>query len=234
MRTKTLALSSLLGAIGAASAVAQTNVYSINAVGYINLVLPVGFSQIGIQLTNSSGPNTVKSIFPNPQGGPGTYNNCVVEKYNPGTGHYQSESGSTSYSANGWTGGGTMSLNPGEAVWFNNGTGVPITNTIVGTVPQGTFTVNIVPGFQLISSPVPFSGDIVTNMGFTNFIVGSVFEVYNPAGHNYNTYASTSSGGTGYMNEWVPGDPQAGVGQGFWYNSDASPTPWVQTFEINP
>ncbi len=41
MRTKTLALSAILGALGTAAALAQsTNVYSINSVGYINTTFP--------------------------------------------------------------------------------------------------------------------------------------------------------------------------------------------------
>jgi hypothetical protein len=44
MRTKTLALSAVLGMLGSASLVAQNNVYSINAVGYINVTMPPGYS----------------------------------------------------------------------------------------------------------------------------------------------------------------------------------------------
>jgi hypothetical protein len=247
MRTKTLALSTMLGALGTASLVAQTNVYSINAVGYINLVLPTGYSIIANQLTTTN--NTLGGIFPNPTG---QWNHCNVLKYSTATSTYSQTDGgqSSSYSPGlnpGWVNGGTMTMNPGEAIWFNNGTGSVQTNTIVGTVPQGTNTVAIVGGYQMISSPVPFSGDLVTNMGFTTYIIkSSVLTFNNPGNHQYTQYASSSSGTTGYMNQWVggptnpgagPGSPKLNVGQGFWYKSAGSPGPnpaWVQIFSINP
>jgi hypothetical protein len=51
MRTKTLLLTAALAVAGLSSASAQ--VYSVNAVGYINLSLPKGFSMICNQLKAS-------------------------------------------------------------------------------------------------------------------------------------------------------------------------------------
>ena len=53
-------------ALGTASLVAQTNVYSINAVGYINLTLQPGFNIIACQL--QTGSNTVAGLFNNQTG----------------------------------------------------------------------------------------------------------------------------------------------------------------------
>ena len=61
MNTKTLLLLGALGAAGMTSAVAQTNVYSVNAVGYINLTLPTGFSLIANQLNSTN--NTIGSLL---------------------------------------------------------------------------------------------------------------------------------------------------------------------------
>ena len=45
MRTKTMLLSALLGTLGSVSLMAQsTNVYSLNAVGYINVTVQPGFN----------------------------------------------------------------------------------------------------------------------------------------------------------------------------------------------
>jgi hypothetical protein len=234
MRTKTLALSALLGAIGTASAVAQTNVYSINAVGYINVVLQPGFNMIACQLTTTN--STIGALFNNKAN---TYGQSSFFKWNNSTSHYLTDyCNSTSNYSNGWESGGTITLNPGEAGWFENTTGHAITNTFVGTVPQGTNTVTIGSGFNQISSPVPFSGDLVTNMGLTNYHNNdSVFVWQNPASpspHYASYYVNTSTGSEGYMNQWdSPGDPQVNVGQGFWYEATASIS-WVQIFEINP
>jgi hypothetical protein len=133
-----------------------------------------------------------------------------------------------------------MTMNPGEAVWFQNTGASPLTNTFVGTVPQGTNTVMVSAGFNMIASPVPFSGDVVTNMGLTNYNNGDkVFVWNNPApGHPTGAYTTSitdfSSGSHGYMNQWDTPDPQANVGQGFWWDAVSPGFSWVQIFEINP
>jgi hypothetical protein len=241
MRTKTLALSAMFSALGTASLVAQANVYSINAVGYINVTLPVGYSIVACQLQTTN--NTIAGLFNNLSPTPGQLAGCKVLKYNTaGSPTYFSDvAQSSSYNSTGWANNGTLTLNPGEAIWFDNGTGHLLTNTFVGTVPQGTMTVPLVTGFQMISSPVPFSGDLFTVAGLTNYVFpGTKVEAFqgnpgaSPSGTGYNSYVATTSGGTGYLNQWSPGDPTLTVGEGFWYDSPAGATPWVQIFSINP
>src|SRR3954471_3821610 len=60
MRTKTLLLTAALAAVGVSSSMAQ--VYSVNAVGYINLSIPHGFSIVGNQL-NATPNNQVQNVF---------------------------------------------------------------------------------------------------------------------------------------------------------------------------
>jgi hypothetical protein len=139
-------------------------------------------------------------------------------------------------------------MNPGECIWFNNGTGAPATVTFVGTVPQGTNTVPIQTGYQMIASPVPFGGDLVTNMGFTNYSDSSIVYVFNnpaighPNGGYTEYFVDLQGGSSGYMSQWDTPDPTLQVGQGFFYNSGSGgdaygsvgPTPWVQIFSVNP
>ena len=61
MKTKTLLLAAALAATGAVSGVAQT-VYSVNAVGFVNLVIPPGFS-INSNPLNAA-DNSVAALFP--------------------------------------------------------------------------------------------------------------------------------------------------------------------------
>jgi hypothetical protein len=236
MRTKTLALSTMLGALGTASLVAQTNVYSINAVGYINLTLPAGYSIIACQLQTTN--NTIAGLFQNgpTMATPGKWNGSKVLVYNPADGRYDVDDIASSSYSSGWISGGTITMNPGQAVWFDNGTGSAQTVTFVGTVPQGTNTVTMGAGYNMVSSPVPFSGDLVTNMGLTNYALnGTKVLTFNGANNPpYTSYISSTSGSAGYMNQWLsPGDPQINVGQGFWVSSP-SPVSWVQIFSINP
>jgi len=235
MRTKTLALSAVLGMLGTASLVAQTNVYSINAVGYINLTLYPGFNMIACQL--QTGTNTVGSLFNDASG---IYDTCQTFKYNPaGSGSWLVDTGDSQLSgnANGWDANGVSTLNPGEAMWFENAFSTNLTVTFVGTVPQGTNTVFLKQGFTMASSPVPFSGDLVTNMGLTNYTDETEVYVYTPTNSTkWATYtADLELGSGGYNDTWdSPTDPLVNVGQGFWYNGATSAITWTQVFSINP
>merc|ERR1711898_41638 len=59
MRTKTLLLTAFVGALGFTAAQAQ--VYSVNAVGYVNKSIPAGFSIVANPLNN--GENKVADVF---------------------------------------------------------------------------------------------------------------------------------------------------------------------------
>jgi hypothetical protein len=67
MRTKALLLAAAFAAAGVATSVAQ--VYSVNAVGYVNVTLPPGFSLVSNPLNAGTGNNTVSKLFSNIQGG---------------------------------------------------------------------------------------------------------------------------------------------------------------------
>jgi hypothetical protein len=60
MRTKTLLLSAAAMAAGLVSSVAQSNVYSVNVVGYVNQVLPAG-TLVAVANPLDNGTNTLDS-----------------------------------------------------------------------------------------------------------------------------------------------------------------------------
>ena len=124
MNTKTLLLLGALGAAGMTSAVAQTNVYSVNAVGYINLTLPTGFSLIANQLNSTN--NTIGSLLT------GLPNFSNFYKFVPGTGF---DIATLVFGA--WDK-PNLTLNPGEGGFVNLGS--PGALTFVGEVPQGSLT----------------------------------------------------------------------------------------------
>lgn len=183
MRTKTLILSALLGLMGGttSSLMAQTNVYSLNAVGYINVVAPVGFSIIANQLNSTN--NNITNLFQNgtvavsgPMNGYAPYDAVALYVFQPG-GHYETFFGDSGNINNGYWDGNVNAtnqyafLNPGSACWFLNsfnGNGDPlttVTNTFVGTVQQGALTNSFGPGFNMVSSIVPQTGGIGTVLG---------------------------------------------------------------------
>src|ERR1044071_4398970 len=65
MRTKTLLLAAALSAAGIVASMAQSNVYSVNIVGYINQNFPAGNALIGNQLDldGTGTNNTIHTVF---------------------------------------------------------------------------------------------------------------------------------------------------------------------------
>src|SRR5271170_1350131 len=84
MRTKTMLLSALLGTLGSVSLMAQsTNVYSLNAVGYITVTIPTNFSTISCPLITSP-DNTLGTLFPASNT---ALNGLKIYIWNPGVGY---------------------------------------------------------------------------------------------------------------------------------------------------
>jgi len=214
---------------------AQTNVYSLNIVGYVNLSLPPGFSMIACQFQTTN--NTIASLLNDASG---VYDGIQIYKWN-GTG-FSLDTGDSALSpyANGWDNNGVITLNPGEAAWLKNPRTTNVNVVFLGTVPSGTLSVSVKgPGaFNMISSPVPVAGDVVTNpiMNLTNYGNGDKVYVYNNPG-GFTTYTvDIPLGSEGYQSQWdAPGDPQVNVGQGFWYltSKTTSSFTWTENFSVS-
>jgi len=208
MRTKTLLITAALSAAGAATAMAQ--VYSVNAVGYINLSVPVGFSLIANQLDAGTGNNIVSKLFTGVPGGTTLYKftggKYTIDGYDPDAGWDDPN----------------MTLAPGEGAWILNNSAAAVQVTFVGNVPQGTLTTAVPSGFSIVSSQVPQSAQLDTVLGFP--VVGGD-TIYFYRGGKYVI--------TGY-------DPDAGwdtspvpnVGESFWVSTKAAKT-WTRTFSVN-
>jgi len=249
MRTKTMLLSALLGTIGSVSVMAQTNVYSLNAVGYINVTCPVGFSIISCPLV-ASPDNTLNTVMNNGAGGyNGALDGCEVFFWQPSIANFSDDSAkpigsnpkSQTVNTNGWALNGTNVLAPGVACWFENNTTSPITLTFVGQVPS-TVTNTLGAGFSLVGAGIPMSGDLVTNSlaNLTNYNLLDQVYVYVPAITNFATYSSGSGKayGNGYNGNWTAnGDPTVpSVGEGFWYENNSTPTTnvvWVESYSVS-
>jgi len=289
MRTKTLALSALLGMLGSASLIAQTNVYSINAVGYVNVTLYPGFNLITCPLI-ASPDNTIATLLNNTNGqyqfgtGRNLHAATIFQYVNgpggPGgnSGYIGGDTANMTNVPSGWAAGGTSTINPGDAIWFFNpgtiGSGSNMFATFVGTVPQSTTPTNaqlsngltntLYPGFNLVGSIVPTSGDLITNSISLIGINGSgtlsrgptsgdAIFVYDPtatgsAQNGYSTSTTSSSGGQyiiprkATVGTWNGGgaspDPSIpNVTSAFWYDSQLGAginNNWVENFSINP
>jgi hypothetical protein len=176
MRTKIALLSAALVAAGVASSMAQSNVYSLNVVGYVNITCPIGYSLISLPLQSSDVTSSINSVLTNssivvPFG-------TSVTTWNPSGGHYNLPAfagGDGNWYQPNYTDLATNVLPPGSAFFFQLPTAaqqvaggtVPavsnITLTVVGTVVQGTNTYPINAGYGFYGNFEPVAGDIATN-----------------------------------------------------------------------
>jgi hypothetical protein len=153
MRTKTLLLVAAISAAGAASSMAQ--VFSVNAVGYVNKTIPAGqFMMISNPLNAAT--NTIDALFA------GVPNGFQVYKYTPGTGYTIGTYDDLDMSFGPL---GSQELLPGQGVFVRNPTTSPVTITFVGEVPQGNLSTPMVAGLQIVSSQVPQAGN-TTDLNF--------------------------------------------------------------------
>jgi hypothetical protein len=154
MRIKLLAAAAVLAA-GLASSMAQSNVYSLNVVGYVNVPMTTGFNLIANPLNNTN--NSLSTLFPTAGFGD------TVFRYAGGT--FVSSLYLGSWSPD-------LVLNPGEGFWY--GANAALTNTFVGEVMQGSLTNPVPLGFSIKSSQVP-QADTLSNLGFPAGFGDTVF-----------------------------------------------------------
>jgi hypothetical protein len=216
MRTKTLLLTAALSAAGIATSMAQ--VYSVNAVGYVNTTLKAGFNLISNPL--DAADDSIKTLFA------GVPNNTRVYKFN-GTG-YDFTTYSTVLGAWNPPAVADMTVTPGEGVFVRLPAGTPDhTVTFVGEVPQGAASNTQVPaGFSIRSSAVPQAGLVSTDLQFP---AGNNDRIYkwNNATSQY-TFATFS----GVLNAWNPAEPTVGVGEAVFVRKTAA-APWTRNFSVN-
>jgi len=234
-------LSALLGAIGSVSSVMAQNVYSLNAVGYINITLYPGFNIISCPLIGSP-DNSLNTLLNNTSG---TYSGVNLYYYSSSAGYLPLNTGvpaPLSSDGSGWSAGGSgtnvyQNLTPGVGVWFQNPNSTAMTVTFVGSVPSGPYT-NVLSanGFSLVGSIVPTSGDLYSNSisELTNSALGDDIYVFNGASQNYTTYATSPSIFNSSGTVWSTDPAIQFTGEGFWYyNSQSTAYNWVENYSVS-
>jgi len=219
MRTKTLILTSALCVASAATTMAQ--VYSVNAVGYVNKVLVPGFQMVCNPLDAGAGNNTVAKLFTGVPTGTTVYkyvgNAFVVNDYDP-----------DAYGADGWVD-TAMTLAPGEGAFVLLPGTANVTVTFVGEVMQGSLSVALPAGFSICGSKVPQSGALDTVLKFP-VVTGDFIYQFNTTtkGYDVNDYDTDAYGAAG----WPGTAPAPAVGEAFWVKKVAA-TNWVRDFSVN-
>ena len=205
MRTKTLLLTAALSAAGIASSMAQ--VYSVNAVGYVNTDLVPGFNLISNPL--DAADNSVASLF-----GASLPEGSIVYKYT-GAGFATAQ-----FEFEEWTN-GEMTVEPGEGMFVRVGAATTI--TFVGEVPQGDLSIAVPVGFSIRSSQVPQAGTI-TELGYEPS-EGDIIYSYNAAAQAYETASFE-------FEEWSPAVPTLEVGEAVFVRTGVAKT-WDRSFSVN-
>jgi len=211
MRTKALLCAAAL-AVGTVSMMAQSNVYSLNVVGYYNLPITAGqWYLIANQLNTTN--NSIGAVLANAPDGAqlqkysGSYQPYVYDALQPG-----------------WTPDGNATLNPGEGAFFKSPQATTI--TFVGEVLQGNLT-NTLPinAYAIRSSMVPQAG------------IPSVLAIPGEDGDQLQTYRGGSYQPYVYdalQPGWTPTDPNLNVGEAFFYKKSptAVTSQWVRNFTV--
>jgi hypothetical protein len=208
MRTKTLLLAAVLSAAGVASSLAQ--VYSVNAVGYVNVTLTAGLNLICNPLKVTAG-NDLNHVLPLTDADIGTTVYTYTTTFNSST---------FAGSAAGWV--PNLDVSPGHGFFISIIAAKTV--TFVGEVPQGVDSnIPVSNGLSLISSPVPQSL-VLDAMAFPAETGDTVYFFRGGAYVN-----STFIQGVG----WSPAaNATPAVGEGFWASTAAAAT-WTRNFSVN-
>jgi len=194
---------------------AQSNVYSLNVVGYYNLPCPAGqLVFIANQLNTTN--NTIASLIAAPP---------------PGSEFYKFAAGNWSgYVFDDldlvWKPDGAATLNMGEAGMFKAATATTL--TFVGEVQQGTLNNPLVMGEQLFarSSIVPQAGLITTDLKYPGEPGDEAYK-YNAG--NWSTFVFDDLDLV-----WKPTEPTFGVGEGIMFKkaNASTTTVWTRNFTV--
>jgi hypothetical protein len=207
MRTKTLLLTAALSAAGIATSMAQ--VYSVNAVGYVNTTLVPGFNLVSnpLRSTEPNG-NQIQNLFGSLPA------NTIVYLWN-GAGFDQT-------------------INDPDFGWSPENVGNR-TLTFVGEVVQGqNLSVPIAQGFNLVSSIVPQEGT-ATTLGYQPQ-ANDVLYFWNETANQNGPGPAQSYVQTVYDAEFgefsIP-LPTLAVGDAFFIRSQTGNRTWTRNFNVN-
>jgi hypothetical protein len=216
MRTKTLLLIAAAAAAGIVSSNAQ--VYSVNAVGYVNKTVPAnGFALISNPLKAAT--NTISALLTGQV--PSGFQVFVWD-------NTKKQFNFVSYDSTfGWDPAATADtvILPGGGVFMKNPTANPVTVTFVGEVPQGSpLSTPLVTGLQIVSSQVPQAGT-ATDLGYPSSQNDKIYQWdTTKQQYNFSQYDTTFG--------WDPALKSLDVGDAFFLSRTTAGS-WDRNFSVN-
>lgn len=219
MRTKTLLAVAAIGAAGIASSLAQSNVYSLNVVGYVNVAYKAGFNAAANPLVGSP-DNTLNTVM----AGAAVPDNTIVFTWDTTAQDFSGVLPTFVASSGTWD--PNIAIPQGQGIFVLAPS--DFTNTFVGEVKQGSTTTAIDPGFNGIASPVPIGGDTATVL--TGMVASD-----NDLAFKWDTTTQDFGAIATYILSSTTWDPIVNwqVGEGIFYLSQAGSTVnWVRNFTV--
>lgn len=219
MRTKVL-LGLAAIAVSVATCVAQSNVYSLNIVGYVNVDVTPGLNLISNPLKPSNGNNNITNTISLPDAADGAF----IYKW---AGTAWSTDIPSWIAGFGWA--PDLSIPFGDAFFLQMPAGQSAKITFVGEVQTGDIATTFSPGISVVANKVPvqenFPGKTVGNDG--DFI-------YTWGGTAWDTAVWSFIAGFGWSNGGGAGDnvdgPLVKVGGGIVYQNSGAAINWTRTF----
>jgi hypothetical protein len=238
MRTKLLAAAALLAA-GAFSMQAQSNVYSLNVVGYVNLTLRPGYNLVTAQLTTPSATAAINTVLTNIVG---LDDGSTLFGWDSALQTFKQAANYVGTPPDGpaWYNADYTALSPettprGTSFFIQNIGAANATLTLVGEVPQGANTISVPNNNGFLGDFVPVSQEIATN-GFP-IQDGNTLTTWDNVAQGY-TVALNGIGTPPDGPAWYNADYTAvvkfapAVGQGFLHNSINGSAPWNRNFTV--
>jgi len=227
MRTKALLGVAALAA-SAATCVAQSNVYSLNIVGYVNVDIVKGYNLVSIPLKPSDGNYNITNTIVMPAGtDSSTLFKWTGVGYSGNTPQWIEDSPGVGQ----WMSDAPMTVGLGEAVFINATAAGKI--TFVGEVATGALANTLAAGYNAVGNKVP-SGEAWPGVDVGND--GDNVNIWVPATQSWvadwtyiakvgsDPYGWTTTGTT------FTGGPALTPGQGVFYFNTGSAINWTQNF----
>jgi hypothetical protein len=223
MRTKAL-LSVAAIAASAISAMAQSNVYSLNIVGYATVSLPAGYSLLANPLSAgaTNGAGELGLLIPSEQILTWNGSGFNYASYDPAFGGWIDANFAASV---------PPQLPPGKGFFFFNPAAA--TNiTFVGQVVPGPSSTNSIPlpaGYSLVGSALPANVTNISSAPVSLPLIASM-QVLTWSGSAY-VYSSYDPAFGGWIDQNFAAKtaPTYSIGQGFFFFNPGTATTWSQS-----
>lgn len=213
-------MTAVLGVASVAAALALDPVYSVNAVGYVNLEIPSGFSILANPLKATD--NKLSALFPKNLPADTTVFLFRNNRFDMAT-FALDDNGVLNWDTD-------FEILPGEGAFIRNPSATKLTVTFVGEVMQSTtgpLATPIPAGFSLRASQVPQAGILTTDLAFPATESDAIF-FYRNGRYDMCLYSLDDNGALNWDTV-----PSPNVGEGFWVNTKTART-WNRTFSVNP